>query len=137
MLSWSGIECGQMLLDVLNHEVITPQAAIAHPRNYRSLPSLAIATSPQPVVKRPHLGLACPAFLVWNATSQPPDTVAQVAGETAVLTGEGGRGIRGLSPTHLHPVRDVPKEVETLTMNQIEVKSYVGGLVRSFERKVA
>ena len=38
---------------------------------------------------------------------------------------------------HLPPIRDVPEEVETLTMDQIEVKSYVGGLVRSFERKVA
>ena len=37
----------------------------------------------------------------------------------------------------LPPIRDVPKEVETLTMEQIEVKSYVGGLVRSFERKAA
>ncbi len=38
---------------------------------------------------------------------------------------------------HLPPIRDVPEEVEMLTMDQIEVKSYVGGLVRSFERKVA
>ena len=35
------------------------------------------------------------------------------------------------------PIRDVPDEVETLTMHQIEVKSYVGGLVTSFERKAA
>jgi hypothetical protein len=34
---------------------------------------------------------------------------------------------------HLPPVRDVPDEVETLKLNQIEVKSYVGGLVKSFE----
>jgi putative transposase len=38
---------------------------------------------------------------------------------------------------HLPPVRKVPDEVETLTMEQIEVKSYVGGLVKSFERKAA
>ncbi len=38
---------------------------------------------------------------------------------------------------HLPPVRDVPEEVETLTMDQVEVKSYVGGLVKSFERKAA
>ena len=38
---------------------------------------------------------------------------------------------------HLPPIRDVPEEVETLTMDQIEVKSYVGGLVKSFERKAA
>jgi hypothetical protein len=31
----------------------------------------------------------------------------------------------------------VPEDVKTLTTDQIEVKSYVGGLVRSFERKVA
>ncbi len=37
----------------------------------------------------------------------------------------------------LPPIRDVPDEVETLTMEQIEVKSYVGGLVKSFERKAA
>jgi len=38
---------------------------------------------------------------------------------------------------YLPPIRDVPDEVDTLTMNQIEVKSYVGGLVKSFERKAA
>jgi hypothetical protein len=38
---------------------------------------------------------------------------------------------------HLPPSREVPKEIETLTMDQIEVKSYVGELVRSFERKAA
>ncbi len=38
---------------------------------------------------------------------------------------------------HLPPVRDEPDEVETLTMEQLEVKSYVGGLVKSFERKAA
>ena len=32
---------------------------------------------------------------------------------------------------YLPPIRDVP------TMDQIEVKSYVGGLVKSFERKAA
>jgi hypothetical protein len=31
----------------------------------------------------------------------------------------------------------VPEEVEKQTMDQIEVKSYVGGLVRSFERRAA
>jgi hypothetical protein len=34
-------------------------------------------------------------------------------------------------------VREEPERVETLTMDQIEVKSYVGGLVKSFERKAA
>jgi putative transposase len=37
----------------------------------------------------------------------------------------------------LPPIRDVPEEVETLKLDQIEVKSYVGGLVKSFERKAA
>lgn len=37
----------------------------------------------------------------------------------------------------LPPIRDVPEEIETLTMDQIEVKSYAGGLVKSFERKAA
>jgi hypothetical protein len=31
----------------------------------------------------------------------------------------------------------VPEDVKTLTMDQIEVKSYVGELVRSFARKAA
>ncbi len=35
----------------------------------------------------------------------------------------------------LPPLREEPKEVGTLTMDQGEVKSYVGGLVWSFERK--
>ena len=38
---------------------------------------------------------------------------------------------------HLPPIRDVPDEVETLKLDQIEVKSHVGGLVKSFERKAA
>ena len=38
---------------------------------------------------------------------------------------------------HLPPVREESEEVKTLVMDQIEVKSYVGGLVRAFERKVA
>ena len=37
----------------------------------------------------------------------------------------------------LPPIRDVPDEVETLTMDQIEVKSYVAVLVQSFERRAA
>jgi len=37
----------------------------------------------------------------------------------------------------LPPIREAPEEVATLTMDQIEVKSYVGGLVKSFERKAA
>ena len=38
---------------------------------------------------------------------------------------------------HLPPIRNVPEEVATLSMEQIEIKSYVGGLVKSFERKAA
>jgi len=39
---------------------------------------------------------------------------------------------------HLPPIRDgEPEEVTTLTMDQIEVKEYVCGLVKSFERKAA
>lgn len=39
---------------------------------------------------------------------------------------------------YLPPIRDgEPEEVATLTMDQIEVKKYVGGLVKSFERKAA
>ncbi len=38
---------------------------------------------------------------------------------------------------HLPPIREVPEEVDALAMDQIEVKSYVGGLVKSFERRTA
>ena len=38
---------------------------------------------------------------------------------------------------HLPPVREVPEEINTLKLDQIEVKSYVGGLVKSFERRAA
>jgi hypothetical protein len=37
----------------------------------------------------------------------------------------------------LPPVREEPEEVDTLKLDQIEVKSYVGGLVKSFERRAA
>ena len=38
---------------------------------------------------------------------------------------------------HLPPIREIPDDVEKLSIEQIEVKSYVGGLVKSFERKAA
>ena len=38
---------------------------------------------------------------------------------------------------HLPPVREVPDEVPKLDRDQIIVQSYVGGLVKSFERKAA
>ena len=38
---------------------------------------------------------------------------------------------------HLPPLRKEPEEVVTLTLDQVEVKGYVGGLVKSFERKAA
>jgi transposase InsO family protein len=37
----------------------------------------------------------------------------------------------------LPPIRELPEEVASLKLEQIEVKSYVGGLVTSFERKAA
>ena len=36
---------------------------------------------------------------------------------------------------HLPPVSEEPEEVETLRPDEIEVKSFVGGLVKGFERK--
>ena len=38
---------------------------------------------------------------------------------------------------HLPPLGDAPEEVGSLKLRQVEVKSYVGGLVKSFERKAA
>jgi hypothetical protein len=38
---------------------------------------------------------------------------------------------------HLPPVRNEPEEVASLKLDQVEVKSHVGGLVRSFHRKAA
>lgn len=39
---------------------------------------------------------------------------------------------------HLPPIRiGEPEQVKTLRLDQIEIKSYVGGLVKSFERKAA
>jgi hypothetical protein len=39
---------------------------------------------------------------------------------------------------HLPSIRDrEPEEVPILTMDQIEVKKYLGGLVKSLERKAA
>ncbi len=37
----------------------------------------------------------------------------------------------------LPPIREEPDEVDSLKLDQVEVKSYVGGLVKSFERKAA
>ena len=38
---------------------------------------------------------------------------------------------------HLPPIREAPDDVVSLTRDKIEVRSYVGGLVQSFERKAA
>jgi putative transposase len=38
---------------------------------------------------------------------------------------------------NLPPIREVPDEVESLKVDRIEVKSYVGGLIKSFERRAA
>lgn len=37
----------------------------------------------------------------------------------------------------LPPIREEPDEVASLKLKQVEVKSHVGGLVKSFERKAA
>jgi putative transposase len=38
---------------------------------------------------------------------------------------------------HLPPVRGEPEEVEKLCLDQVQIRSFVGGLVKGFERKVA
>ncbi|TWT29203.1 hypothetical protein KOR42_47560 [Thalassoglobus neptunius] len=38
---------------------------------------------------------------------------------------------------HLPPMGEKPDEVETINLDDIKVKSYVGGLVKGFERKAA
>jgi len=37
----------------------------------------------------------------------------------------------------LPPIRIVPEEAEIISIDQVEVKSYVGGLAKSFGRKAA
>ena len=38
---------------------------------------------------------------------------------------------------HLPPMGVIPDEVDSLPMDQIVIKSHVGGLVKSFDRKAA
>jgi hypothetical protein len=38
---------------------------------------------------------------------------------------------------HLPPIRETPTEVTSLSAHQIMVRSHLGGLIRSFERKAA
>ena len=38
---------------------------------------------------------------------------------------------------HLPPIRDVTAETATLKLDQVEITSYVGGLVKSIEGKAA
>ena len=42
-----------------------------------------------------------------------------------------------MSRDHLPPVREEPDEVAKLSIEEVNVKSYVGGLVKAFERKAA
>ena len=41
------------------------------------------------------------------------------------------------TPSTIVPPRDEADEIEALRLDQIEGKSYVGGLVKSFERRAA
>ncbi|MEK6262770.1 MAG: integrase core domain-containing protein [Planctomycetota bacterium] len=41
------------------------------------------------------------------------------------------------SREHLPPIREIPTEVASLSLDQIVITSHVGGLVKSFERKAA
>ncbi|QDU09838.1 integrase core domain-containing protein [Gimesia aquarii] len=38
---------------------------------------------------------------------------------------------------HLPPIRELPEEVEKLSLGEVQVISHIGGLVKSFERKAA
>jgi hypothetical protein len=38
---------------------------------------------------------------------------------------------------HLPPVREEPEEIASLKLDQVEVRTHVGGLVNSFHRKAA
>ena len=38
---------------------------------------------------------------------------------------------------NLPPIRNLPEEIEKLSLDEIEINSHVGGLVKSFERKAA
>ena len=49
----------------------------------------------------------------------------------------GGSRCRRMERDHLPPIREAPEEVIKLERDQIIVRSYVGGLVKSFERKAA
>ncbi|WP_166820054.1 integrase core domain-containing protein [Thalassoroseus pseudoceratinae] len=38
---------------------------------------------------------------------------------------------------HLPPLAEAPDEIQSLTMDGVEIRSHVGGLIKSFERKAA
>ncbi len=38
---------------------------------------------------------------------------------------------------HLPPIREAPDEIKTLPLDQVEVTSHLGGLVKSFKRRAA
>ncbi len=38
---------------------------------------------------------------------------------------------------HLPPIRELPEDVDAIALDELEVRSYVGGLVKSFARKAA
>jgi hypothetical protein len=40
-------------------------------------------------------------------------------------------------PRRLPRIRHIPDEVDTVQLDEVFIKSHVGGLVKSFERKVA
>jgi hypothetical protein len=49
----------------------------------------------------------------------------------------GGSRRRRMECNLLPPIREAPKEVSKLDRDQILIPSYVGGLVKSLERKAA
>ena len=84
--------------------------------------------------------LACSTATAQESYRRPPDQIVKML-EAPTLPSPSidphRRWMLLVEQDNLPPIRDVPDEVETLKLDQIEVKSYVGGLVKSFERKAA
>ena len=79
-------------------------------------------------------------FLGWLVHGGGHFAENQVPSEVASVDrrhGDFKQARNSMEPVYLPPIREVPDEVETLKLDQVEVKSYVGGLVKSFERKAA
>ena len=73
-------------------------------------------------------------YLYWKLAKYAGDDISYADALATLIDFD---KVLGLTLNEKEAVLEIPEEIDTLPLNQIVIKSHVGGLVKSFERKVA